>query len=41
MMYQYDRAYPFDSGKFERRFGWKATPYLEGIRQTVSADGRP
>lgn len=35
MMYQYDRDYLFDSGKFERRFGWKATPYLEGIRLTV------
>jgi nucleoside-diphosphate-sugar epimerase len=32
MMYQYDRDYLFDSSKFEERFGWKATPYLEGIR---------
>ena len=35
MMYQYDRDYIFDSGKFEKRFGIQATPYEEGIRQTV------
>ncbi len=33
MMYQYDRDYFFDSSKFEKRFGIKATPYLEGIRE--------
>ena len=35
MMYQYDRDYIFDSGKFEKRFGIQATPYAEGIKQTV------
>lgn len=36
MMYQYDRDYFFDSSKFERRFGIKATPYSEGVRQIVA-----
>lgn len=35
MMYQYDRDYIFDSGKFEKRFGIQATPYEEGVKQTV------
>jgi len=39
MMYQYDRDYFFDSAKFEKRFGWSATPYVEGIRETVNAGG--
>jgi nucleoside-diphosphate-sugar epimerase len=38
MMYQYDRDYVFDSGKFERRFDFKPIPYLEGIRQIVKKD---
>lgn len=35
MVYQYDRDYIFDSSKFENRFKMKATPYREGVRQTV------
>ncbi|MCK7514374.1 MAG: hypothetical protein MZV70_67070 [Desulfobacterales bacterium] len=35
MLYQYDRDYVFDSGKFENRFGFKPTPYLDGIREVV------
>lgn len=37
MAYQYDRPYFFDSSKFEKRFGIKATPYQEGIQQTIAA----
>jgi len=33
MMYQYDRDYYFDSSKFTKRFGFKPTPYSEGIRE--------
>jgi nucleoside-diphosphate-sugar epimerase len=45
MLYQNDRDYIFDSSKFERRFGLAATPYAEGIAETVrafrrSAEGR-
>jgi nucleoside-diphosphate-sugar epimerase len=36
MMYQYDRDYIFDSGKFTARFGIAATPYAQGVRETVS-----
>ena len=36
MMYQYDRHYFFDSSKFEKRFGIQATPYEQGVRETVS-----
>ncbi len=35
MQYQNDRDYFFDSSKFEKRFGIKATSYHEGIRQSV------
>ncbi|MEX2234214.1 MAG: NAD-dependent epimerase/dehydratase family protein [Cyclobacteriaceae bacterium] len=35
MMYQYDRDYFFDSSKFERKFGFKATPYAQGVRETI------
>ncbi len=35
MLYQYDRNYFFDSKKFETRFGWKATPYEEGLKTIV------
>ena len=38
MMYQYDRDYVFDSGKFEKRFNFKPTPYLEGIKKIVETD---
>lgn len=34
MMYQYDRDYFFDSSKFTNRFGIKATPYEEGVKET-------
>jgi nucleoside-diphosphate-sugar epimerase len=32
MMYQYEQDYIFDSSKYERQFGWSATPPKEGIR---------
>lgn len=32
MMYQFDRDYVLDSSKFEKRFGFGATPPEEGIR---------
>jgi nucleoside-diphosphate-sugar epimerase len=35
MMYQYDRDYFFDSGKFEKRFSFTPTTYAEGIKQIV------
>jgi len=35
MMYQYDRDYFFDSGKFEKRFNFIPTAYAEGIKQIV------
>lgn len=37
MIYQYDRDYFFDSSKFERRFHIKATPYRQGVRESVRA----
>jgi nucleoside-diphosphate-sugar epimerase len=36
MMYQYDRDYFFDSSKFEKRFNFKPTTYLEGVKLTVN-----
>ena len=38
MMYQNDRDYIFDSSKFNKRFNYTPTPYLEGIRKIVAAD---
>lgn len=38
MLYQYDRDYIFISKKFEDRFDFKSTPYLEGIKQIVERD---
>jgi len=38
MMYQYDRDYVFDSSKFEKRFDFKPTPYIDGIREIVKVD---
>lgn len=35
MMYQYDRDYFFDSGKFEKRFGMKPTTYQQGVKEIV------
>jgi len=38
MMYQYDRDYVFDSSKFENRFDFEPTSYLDGIRAVVRLD---
>lgn len=38
MLYQYDRDYVFDSSKFEKRFDFKPTPYVNGIREIVRKD---
>jgi nucleoside-diphosphate-sugar epimerase len=35
MLYQNDSDYVFDSSKFERRFGFTPTPYVDGIRASV------
>ena len=35
MIYQYDRDYFFDSGKFEKRFGMAPTSYQQGVKETV------
>lgn len=35
MMYQFDNDYVFDSTKFEKAFNETATPYQEGIAQTL------
>jgi len=36
MMYEFDRPFVVDSGKFEKTFGMKATPMKEAIRDTVA-----
>jgi nucleoside-diphosphate-sugar epimerase len=38
MMYQYDRDYVFSSDKFEKKFGMKPTPYIDGIREVIASD---
>ena len=38
MIYQYDRDYVFDSSKFEKRFNFKPTSYLKGIKEIVATD---
>ena len=38
MYYQFDRNYVFNSDKFENRFNFKPTPYLEGIKIIVNTD---
>jgi hypothetical protein len=38
MMYQYERDYIFDSSKFEKRFNFEPTPYLDGIKHIVTSD---
>jgi len=38
MVYQYDRDYVFDSGKFEKEFGMTPTSYAEGIDVIVKLD---
>jgi nucleoside-diphosphate-sugar epimerase len=35
MMYQYEMDYIFDSSKFEKQFGWSATPPKEGVRTMI------
>ena len=35
MMYQFENDYFFNSSKFEKRFDYKPTPYLEGIKEIV------
>ena len=38
MMYQYNRDYIFNSDKFERRFDFRPTPYIEGIKAIIESD---
>lgn len=38
MIYQYDRDYVFDSSKFEKRFDFTPTPYLDGIKEIIKTD---
>jgi nucleoside-diphosphate-sugar epimerase len=38
MLYQYDRDYVFDSGKFENTFDLRPTPYEDGIEQIIASD---
>ena len=35
MLYQYENSYYFDSTKFEKHFGYGATNYEEGLKQTA------
>jgi nucleoside-diphosphate-sugar epimerase len=37
MLYQNDFDYLFDSSKFEKAFNFQATPYSQGIRETVES----
>ena len=38
MMYQYDRDYVFNSDKFNKHFDFKATPYLQGVKEIIKLD---
>lgn len=38
MMYQYDRDYIFNSDKFNNRFDFKPTSYINGIKEIVKED---
>ncbi|NQU33754.1 MAG: NAD-dependent epimerase/dehydratase family protein [Bacteroidetes bacterium] len=38
MIYQYNRDYVFDSGKFENRFKYKPTSYKDGIKEIIKTD---
>lgn len=38
MLYQYDKDYVFNSDKFEQRFSFKPTTYVEGVKQIVQQD---
>ena len=37
MLYQSDSPYLFDSSKFYREFGFRGTPYAEGVRGTAAS----
>jgi nucleoside-diphosphate-sugar epimerase len=36
MMYEFEKPFVVDSGKFERTFGVRATPIEEAIAETVT-----
>ncbi|NOT03932.1 MAG: hypothetical protein HOP27_04965 [Anaerolineales bacterium] len=36
MMYEFEKPFIVDSGKFETTFGMKATPMKEAIKETVA-----
>lgn len=38
MLYQYNRDYVFNSQKFDSKYNFKPTPYLDGIKHIVDAD---
>ena len=38
MLYQFDRDYIFDSGKFEKEFDFKPTSYQDGIIKIIETD---
>lgn len=38
MVYQYDRAYEFNSDKFEKAFGYSPVSYIEGLKETINID---
>lgn len=38
MLYQYDRDYNFNSSKFEKRFDFHPTPYINGIKEIIKSD---
>ena len=38
MMYQYNQHYVFNSDKFEKRFDFKPTSYIDGIKEIVKTD---
>ncbi len=38
MMYQYNQHYVFNSDKFEKRFDFKPTSYIDGIKEIVKID---
>jgi nucleoside-diphosphate-sugar epimerase len=40
MLYQYDKDYVFNSDKFESRFSFEPTPYVEGVKHIIQTDYR-
>lgn len=38
MLYHYDRDYIFDSRKFEKRFNYLPSPYVDGIKEIIRRD---